>query len=278
MPRRPLHLAAVFALAPLLLSQAQSIAQFDSIVDFQTGLNEIGRLLVDGRPQAVDRSRLYILTGTVSDVLPKASWFFALRAQEIVDPAAFVTEIRRGSNALSLYLRKSLTEPVSRLVDAYVPGTRPSAQTVDAVLKDLNDQIRKGGPMASGVATSLKLSAPLRKLLSVTEADDDEKGYLSRLLLEEGFAGLIAPVEVTLEMVSGEWVGTETVRSYHALLILTGPESYKAFVRRRTLESGTSIITVGSRVAAVVKIEDAIELPGKTPAWLAECLRIRSIR
>ena len=273
--RAKLTVVLLLGLAAAVLP-AQNIAQFDAVVDFDTGLRELGRLLAQKR--AADPGKLYILTGTVSDVMPKAAWFFTLHTEEILDPAALLTEIRRGGGPLALYLRKSLSEATGRLVDAYAPGSRPSAALVDAVLKDLNDQIRKGAPLASGVAQSLKLSAGLRALLATTPAEDDERGYLSRLLLEEGLNGIIAPVEVQIELVAGEWIGTEEVRSYHALLLLSGPESYKAFVRRRPPAPGAAVIATGARVVAVASLVEPIELIGGTPAWLVEAHHIRPNR
>ena len=274
--RRKLIIGPLLGLVAALLP-AQSVAQFDSIVDFGMGLKDLGRLLDEGRPQAVDRNKLYILTGTVADVVPKAAWFFALRREEILDPPALVSEIRRGADPLALYLRKSLTAPTARLLEAYPAGSAPSDQLMEALLKDLNDQIRKGAPAASGVAQSLRLSGELRNLLALP-TEDDERGYVSRLLLEEGLKGMIAPVEVDVELVTGEWIGTEDVRSYHALLILTGPESFDVFVRRRAPEPGSSVITTGAKVAALVSIVEPVELTGGTAAWLAECHHIRAVR
>ncbi len=210
-------------------------------------------------------------------MVPKAAWFFTLRREEILDPQALVAEIRRGGSALPLYLKKSLSEATAAMVAAYAPGTRPSDQLLDALIKDLNDQIRKGGPVASGVAQSLRLSAGLRELLALP-TEDDERGYVSRLLLEEALPGLISPVEVAVELVSGEWIGTDEVRSYHALLILNGSESFKVFVRRRAGEGGHGVLETGSRVLALVSLVETVELTGGTPAWLAQCHRIRPVQ
>ncbi len=274
--RSKLIIGPLLGLVAALLP-AQNISQFDSIVDFGTGLKELGRLLDDGRPQAVDRTKLYVLTGTVADVVPKAAWFFTLRREEILEPAALATEIRRGTGPLALYLRKSLTPPTARLLEAYAPGARPSDQLMDALLKDLNDQIRKGAPVASGVGQGLKVSAGLRSLLALP-TEDDERGYVSRLLLEEGLGGAIAPVEVDVDLVTGEWIGTEDVRSYHALLIVTGPESFDVFVRRRAPDPGSPVITTGAKVAALVSVVEPVELTGGTAAWLAQCHHIRAVR
>ncbi len=274
--RSKLIIGPLLGLVAALLP-AQNVSQFDSIVDFGTGLKELGRLLDDGRPQAVDRTKLYVLTGTVADVVPKAAWFFTLRPEEVLDPAALATEIRRGTGPLALYLRKSLTAPTARLLEAWAPGAMPSAPLMDALLKDLNDQIRKGAPVASGVGQGLKVSAGLRNLLALP-TEDDERGYVSRLLLEEGLKGIIAPVEVDVDLVTGEWIGTEDVRSYHALLIVTGPESFDVFVRRRAPEPGSPVITTGAKVAALVSVVEPVELTGGTAAWLAQCHHIRAVR
>lgn len=269
-------IAVLLGLAVALLP-AQNVAQFEAGVDFETGLRELGRLLENGSPQAADKGRLYLLTGSIADITPKAAWSFALRREEILDAPALATEIRRAGGALTLYLKKSLSEATARLLEAYAPGSRPADQLVDALLKDLNDQIRKGGPVASGVAQSLRLSPALRRLLSLP-AEDDERGYVSRLLLEEGLRGIIAPFEVAVELVSGEWIGTEDVRSYHALLILSGPESFKVFVRRRAPEPGAAVLASGARVLALVSLEEPVELTGGTAAWLVRCHRIRLLR
>jgi hypothetical protein len=273
--RKNLSIALLFVAASLL--SAQSLAQFDAIVDFETGLRELGRLLEEGRSATASTDKLYILTGSISDVVPKGAWFFTLRREEILDSQALVTEIRRGAGALPLYLKKSLSETTARMVEAYPPGSRPSDQLMDALLKDLNDQIRKGAPVASGVAQSLRLSAGLRGLLALP-TEDDERGYVSRLLLEEALQGIISPVEVAVELVSGEWIGTDEVRSYHALLILNGPESFKVFVRRRPAEAGSAALTSGAKIAALVSLVETVELTGGTPAWLAQCHRIRPVR
>ncbi len=273
---RNLPLLALLGLAVALLP-AQSVAQFDAIVDFETGLRELSRLLEEKRPETVDTGKLYLLTGSISDIVPKAAWSFTLRREEILDAPALAAAIRRASGALTLYLKKSLSEATARLLEAYAPGSRPSDQLLDALLKDLNEQIRSGGPVASGVAQSLKVSPALGRLLS-RPTEDDERGYVSRLLLEEGLRGIVAPFEAAVELVSGEWIGTDEVRSYHALLILSGPESFKVFVRRRAPEAGAAVLTTGTRVVALVSLAEPVELTGGTAAWLARCHRIRAVR
>ena len=81
-----------------------------------------------------------------------------------------------------------------------------------------------------------------------------------------------------MELVSGEWIGTDDVRSYHALLIVSGPESFEVFVRRRTPEPGAQIISNGAKVAALVTVVEPVELTGGTPAWLVQCHHIRAVR
>jgi hypothetical protein len=274
--RTKLIIGPLLGLVAALLP-AQNVSQFDSIVDFGTGLTELGRLLDEGRPQAVDTTKLYILTGTVADVVPKAPWFFTLRPEEILDPAGLATEIRRAASPFASYLRRSLTEPAARLLEAYAPGARPSEQLMAALLNDLNKQIRSGDAAASGALQGLKLSAGLRRLLAL-RTEDDERGYVWRLLLEEGLKGAIAPVEVDVDLVTGEWIGTEDVRSYHALLVVTGPESFGVFARRRAPEPGSPVITTGAKVAALVSVVEPVELTGGTAAWLVECHHIRAVR
>ena len=96
--RKKLAIALLLGVAALL--SGQSLAQFDAIVDFATGLKELGRMLEDGRSASADTGKLYLLTGSISDVVPKTAWFFTLRREEILDPAAFAAEIRRGASAL----------------------------------------------------------------------------------------------------------------------------------------------------------------------------------
>ena len=71
------------------------------------------------------------------------------------------------------------------------------------------------------------------------------------------------------------WIGTETVESYHAIMVLTGTESYKVYPRRQASHAGPLAISPNSRILAVVRLIQPVQLTRTKVAWMMDCYKVR---
>ena len=104
----------------------------------------------------------------------------------------------------------------------------------------------------------------------------EEIVFLNRLLLEAAFPGEITPVQLELELVYGEWIGTEEVIGYKCIIILNGFQAFRIFNRLKTEEVCSLMIPINSKVMVVAKPLRVITLNGER-IWELEAYYIRKI-
>ena len=83
---------------------------------------------------------------------------------------------------------------------------------------------------------------------------------------------------VQVELVSGEWVGLEEVKSYNCTVIFQGSEFYRLFPRRRPKNPSPDMISANNRVLVVAKAQNRVTNEAGELHWLLEGFYIRRIR
>ena len=86
-----------------------------------------------------------------------------------------------------------------------------------------------------------------------------------------------ATFRVRIELITGEWIGTEDVRSYSCYVEFSGPEFFKVFPVRppRTLVPGT--VVINSRVMVVGRPLDITKTPQGENRVRVEGMFVRTI-
>jgi hypothetical protein len=272
----------VFAACLLIFTLASgahglTIEDFESSVAFDVTLKELTNLIESGQTARADTERFYILNGTINDVSPKAPGFYELVPQSIFDPAGFLAAVRSDTDAFSLFLKRSLSGETAALLAEWNPLGAVAAELLEAVVGDINNLIKQGTLYGSGIHQSLRLGSDMAALVALDPDGREDRSYLSRLLLETAYPSFVEPTVVLVELVTGEWIGLDDVRSYHALLAVTGPESFKVFYRRRQSEASPTALSNNSRIMVVASLIEPIQLPTGMQAWLMAAHKLRRI-
>ncbi len=277
------RISIVVALLALVLSEqamhGQSKADFDRVVDLSLNLKELDALLEAGKEKSLNRGRFLLLNGTIADVSPKKSWFFLLSDSDLPDAGRFLRRIANAEVPLARALLGRLSGEVQEALGQLKSYAGPiPPELVAAVLKDLNNVLKKT-PLARerGALEGLSLGADLREIIAA-DPTGEESAFLNRLLLEAVFPEDVLPITVTCELVSGEWIGLEEVKSYHGLIQVRGPASFLVFNRRRPSTVPGLAIPVNSRALIVATPETTVQSPAGGRVWVFKALYIRSLQ
>lgn len=84
--------------------------------------------------------------------------------------------------------------------------------------------------------------------------------------------------QVVVELVSGEWIGLEEVRSYRCLVLFSGAEFARVFPRRAPRDAGPRVITPNDRVLFVARLLEPVVLEGDQSIWVLEGIYARPLR
>jgi len=84
--------------------------------------------------------------------------------------------------------------------------------------------------------------------------------------------------QVVVELVSGEWIGLEEVRSYRCLVLFSGPEYARVFPRRAPRDAGPRVITPNDRVLLVARLLEPVALDADDSIWVLEGIYARPLR
>ncbi len=253
----------------------QSKTDFDGVVNFFVNLKEIHESLQTGRSDAIGRGRFLLINGTLTDVTPKKSWFFLLSERQIDNPDQFIAGLRNGKNALARLIQSKLSEEARALLAVKPLDQQGKRAQLKELVKALNDILKKANLSNAQVLFALPERSGLREIVRLGPKGE-ELAYLNRLLLDYFFADSVRPVTILGEIVSGEWIGTEEVRSYNCLVRFTGSESFKVFHRRRASRASAVMIPENAKVLVVVVPVSPVELE-KTTMWLTDVLYVRRI-
>jgi hypothetical protein len=94
--------------------------------------------------------------------------------------------------------------------------------------------------------------------------------------MDHFFEESLQTIVVLGKIVSGEWIGTEDVKSYSCLVRFSGPESFKVYHRRRASRASAMMIPENAKVLVVAVPVSPVDT-GKESQWLTEGLYIRRI-
>ena len=83
--------------------------------------------------------------------------------------------------------------------------------------------------------------------------------------------------EVQLELVSGEWIGLEEVKSYRCRIVFRGPEYYALIPRRVPRNSTEKVVVENTRVIVVGKLREIVVTDFEGSMWLLDGYFIRTM-
>ena len=256
----------------------QEKAVFDRIVNFSVTLKELHLSLQEGGALDMDRGRFVLLSGTLSDLEPKLQRprFYLLKEADIIDPKHFILTIRETGTPLAALVKKGLSDQSADFLEAYNPAKDKASSILKPLLKDLNELIQKEPLYENRVFDRIVLAPDLMSIIRLNPTAEDSE-FLNRLLLEAGFPEDIKPVTVRGEIITGEWLGTEEIRSYHGFVDFQGTAAYMLFLRRRPDTATELMITPNSRILVTAELVEPVEsFRGKI--WLARALYVRKLR
>lgn len=82
---------------------------------------------------------------------------------------------------------------------------------------------------------------------------------------------------VIIEMVTGEWVGLEDVKSYHCLIRFEGEDYFKAFPVTVPRDAGPEVFARSSRIMVVAYPFAVVELADGRLLWLLDGVYLRRL-
>src|SRR5208283_1484324 len=86
-----------------------------------------------------------------------------------------------------------------------------------------------------------------------------------------------AGFKVRIELITGEWIGLEDVKSYSCYVEFTGAEYFKVFPARPPREANRDLVTLNSRVLVVGRVVDVGATPLGDKRVIVDGAYIRSI-
>ena len=127
-------------------------------------------------------------------------------------------------------------------------------------------------------------SVTLRELSYALKADASVKINPEKFIVVYGTVSSVSflnrkkdTYKVRLELVSGEWIGLEDVKSYRVYVDFEGPDYYRVIPARRPKTIGSEVVVKDSRVLIIAKIVKPIEIPLSGKYWLLKGVYIRKI-
>jgi len=86
-----------------------------------------------------------------------------------------------------------------------------------------------------------------------------------------------AAFKVRIELITGEWIGLEDVKSYYCYVEFTGPEYVKVFPARPPREVNRDLVTLNSRVLVVGRVMKVGTTPLGAKRVLVDGAYVRTI-
>jgi hypothetical protein len=128
-------------------------------------------------------------------------------------------------------------------------------------------------------------SVTIKTLNQLDETAAGAYGLFDRFLLLDGTVSNVLILDaneesflVQVELIAGEWIGLEEVRSYSCWVVFAGPRFFPVFPRRVPRNAPPNIITTNDRVLVVARILQTVELENGESAWVLEGIRVRPLR
>jgi hypothetical protein len=86
-----------------------------------------------------------------------------------------------------------------------------------------------------------------------------------------------AGFKVRIELITGEWIGLEDVKSYFCYVEFTGAEYFKVFPARPPRTASRDLVSLNSRVIVLGRVVDVATTPLGTKRVLVDGAYIRSV-
>ena len=255
---------------------AQTADEFDRVVDFSISLKETVGLIEAGKTSQLDRNRVLLLNGTLVNVLPGGT-FYLLAADDLVNPMGFFSMLKEQVSPLARLLWLALSDGSRQMIVDSTSGNPLDTGQASGILKELNSLLRNRLIYTAEVFEGVVLGKAIRSILQF-DLEGEERTYLNRLLIEAAFPEDIHPVRVRGEIVGGEWIGTEEVKTYRGSVDFRGAPSFLVFERRRPSSASSLMIPLNSRVLVAVLPIDPIETIRGDSSWLFDVLYVRQIK
>jgi hypothetical protein len=125
-------------------------------------------------------------------------------------------------------------------------------------------------------------SITLKNLAAV--ADGREQLPTGRVLLLSGTVSDVnilskdeATFKVRIELITGEWIGLDDVKSYSCYIDFSGPEFFKVFPARQSRTPAPGTISLNSRVVVIGSAVDVTGTPQGEKRVLVRGMHIRMI-
>ena len=122
-------------------------------------------------------------------------------------------------------------------------------------------------------------------LKTLKAAADGEMALPSRLCILDATVSDINIIDkdkstfkVRIELLSGEWVGMEDVKSYSCYVDFSGPEFFDAFPARAPRSPTSGVVLVNARVIVACRAIGFVSSPQGEKRVLLEGLHVRTIR
>jgi hypothetical protein len=128
-------------------------------------------------------------------------------------------------------------------------------------------------------------SVTVKTLSQLDEATARAYGLLDRFVLLDGTVSNILILDtneesylVQIELVSGEWIGLEEVRSYSCWVLFSGPRFADVFPARVPRTPPPGVISANDHVLIVAAPLQTVEIAEGERAWVLEGIHARPLR
>jgi hypothetical protein len=128
-------------------------------------------------------------------------------------------------------------------------------------------------------------SVTVKTLSGLDEATAAAYGLLDRFLLLDGTVTNILVLDaneesylVQVELVSGEWIGLDEVRSYSCWVLFSGPRFAGVFPARLPRNPAPGVIASNDTILIVAKPLQTVEIAEGEIAWVLEGIYARPLR
>jgi hypothetical protein len=128
-------------------------------------------------------------------------------------------------------------------------------------------------------------SVTVKTLSRLDESAASAYGLMDRFLLLDGIVTNILVLDaneenylVQIELVSGEWIGMDEVRSYSCWVLFSGPRFAGVFPTRVSRKPPPGVITSNDSILIVAKPLQTVEIDEGQTAWVLEGIYARPLR
>jgi hypothetical protein len=155
----------------------------------------------------------------------------------------------------------------------YYADMKRNAAPVLALLVALVAPVGLSAQSLSSLEKVMDLTATIKTLAEQVAAGNYEapaKFVILNGTFDSVFETDEATGTVVIELVSGEWIGLEDVRSYHCLIRFTGAEYLKTFPATPPRNPGPEIFAKSARLLVVAAPYGVVELADGRLLWLLD--------